>query len=545
MVIISAAVCDKSGDILIARQYQNITKHQLEENMRNFPKLITSDQQHTFVETEYVRYVYLPLDNMYLVLLTKKNSNIIEDQETIRLLHKIVQDLCPSGVSEQNVLKRDFDILLCFDDVISFGLRESVSLSQVQSALEMESADEKFHIMLMKQKQAEQQEAAKRHQQEMQKKRAAGISTSGNSISSSSYGSYSSSGASTNPTGYGSASSSGITGMGSNSFKSKNDEDEGVFRPDEKPVYNPSSKATTVAPKKGLVLGKKKAPTKETPVASQKETSSSSANTQATMQEKIVQENSKKEEIKVNPLKAPVDIEIIEKMSCQMTRDGTLNSLDINGEVFLQFFDPSKARIAIQFEYENLKLKTLKPHVNLNKQLWTDKKQIALKNIETAFPVNTRIPSVKYGYNSTNTADLPFTLTCWFNDGQVALEVEYNTDQTRFEKLEKIEISFSYPAKEKPDVSSSENAEYEVNSSNSVFKYIIPSLSASNSTSNIQISFSSSLAEDDIFPFDVNFTLPYTFYQIKPLAVANLGNNNELLKFDVISKCTADKYQIN
>ncbi|EAS04835.1 adaptor complexes medium subunit family protein (macronuclear) [Tetrahymena thermophila SB210] len=543
MVIISAAVCDKQGDILIARQYQNITKHQLEENMRNFPKLITPDQQHTFVETEYVRYVYLPLDNMYLVLLTKKNSNIIEDQETIRLLHKIVQDLCPSGVSEQNVLKRDFDILLCFDDVISFGFRESVSLSQVQSALEMESADEKFHIMLMKQKQAEQQEAAKRHQQEMQKKRAAGISSSGNSISSSSYGSYSSSGASTNATG--GISSSGITSMGSNSFKSKNDEDEGVFRPDDKPVYNPSSKATTVAPKKGLVLGKKKAPTKETPVANQKEASSSSANTQATLQEKIVQENSKKEEIKVNPLKAPVDIEIIEKMSCQMTRDGTLNSLDINGEVFLQFYDPSKARIAIQFEYENLKLKTLKPHVNLNKQLWTDKKQIALKNIETAFPVNTRIPSVKYGYNSTNTADLPFTLTCWFNDGQVALEVEFNTDQNRFEKLEKIEISFSYPSKEKPDVSSSENAEYEVNSSNSVFKYIIPSLSASNATSNIQISFSSSLAEDDIFPFDVNFTLPYTFYQIKPLAVANLGNNNELLKFDVISKCTADKYQIN
>ena len=79
MVIISAAICDKSGGILLSRQFQNITKHQLEENMRNFPKLISLEQQHTFVETEFVRYLYLPLDSMYLVLLTKKNSNIIED----------------------------------------------------------------------------------------------------------------------------------------------------------------------------------------------------------------------------------------------------------------------------------------------------------------------------------------------------------------------------------------------------------------------------------------------------------------------------------
>lgn len=50
-----------------------------------------------------------------------------------------------------------------------------------------------------------------------------------------------------------------------------------------------------------------------------------------------------------------------------MTRDGTLTSFDVNGDIFLQFFDPAKARIAIQFEYENLKMSLMKPHVNLNK----------------------------------------------------------------------------------------------------------------------------------------------------------------------------------
>lgn len=87
----------------------------------------------------------MPIDNLYLVLITKKNSNIIEDQETIRLLYKIILDLCQQGVNETNVIQNSFEIILAFDDVISLGYRESVSLAQVHSALEMESSEEKLH----------------------------------------------------------------------------------------------------------------------------------------------------------------------------------------------------------------------------------------------------------------------------------------------------------------------------------------------------------------------------------------------------------------
>jgi coatomer subunit delta len=131
MVIISATICDKTGKILVARQYQNITKMALEENIKNFPKSIISTQQHTFVENNNLRYVYLPIDVFYLVLLTNKNSNMIEDLETIRLLHKLVLEQCSSGVSEATILKKSLDIVLCFDDVISFGYRESVTFAQV------------------------------------------------------------------------------------------------------------------------------------------------------------------------------------------------------------------------------------------------------------------------------------------------------------------------------------------------------------------------------------------------------------------------------
>ena len=34
-----------------------------------FPKLVGTDSQHTFVETENVRYIYHPLDGLYLLVL--------------------------------------------------------------------------------------------------------------------------------------------------------------------------------------------------------------------------------------------------------------------------------------------------------------------------------------------------------------------------------------------------------------------------------------------------------------------------------------------
>jgi coatomer subunit delta len=105
MVIISASVCNKNGKILMARQFIQITRLKLEEYMANFPKLIESGKlfnrnaqydltnvyvlgkQTTHIETENIRYVYLPMEKLFLVLITNKNSNIIEDLEVIRQLH--------------------------------------------------------------------------------------------------------------------------------------------------------------------------------------------------------------------------------------------------------------------------------------------------------------------------------------------------------------------------------------------------------------------------------------------------------------------------
>lgn len=76
--------------VIISRQFVEMTRSRVEGLLAAFPKLMTSGKQHTFVETESVRYVYQPLESLYVLLITTKASNILEDLETLRLFARVV-----------------------------------------------------------------------------------------------------------------------------------------------------------------------------------------------------------------------------------------------------------------------------------------------------------------------------------------------------------------------------------------------------------------------------------------------------------------------
>ena len=87
-------------------------------------------KQHTYVETENVRYVYQPLEGLFVVLITTKASNILEDLETLRLLSKLIPDIAPPA-DEDSVCRAAFDLIFAFDEVIASGLKENVTIQQV------------------------------------------------------------------------------------------------------------------------------------------------------------------------------------------------------------------------------------------------------------------------------------------------------------------------------------------------------------------------------------------------------------------------------
>lgn len=89
---------------------------------------------------------------MFLLLVTNRSSNILEDLDTLRLLSKLVPEYAGSMLDEDAVSRAAFDLIFAFDEVIALGHKEAVTLTQVKQNCEMESHEEKLHKMIIQSK---------------------------------------------------------------------------------------------------------------------------------------------------------------------------------------------------------------------------------------------------------------------------------------------------------------------------------------------------------------------------------------------------------
>ena len=146
-------MCTRQGKALVSRQFVEMNRLRVEGLLAAFPKLIGHAKQHTYVETDAVRYVYQPLENnLYLLLITTKASNIVEDLGTLRLLAKIVPDVA-GGMQEHAINEHAFELIFAFDEVLtSGGYKEDVSLSAIRTNLLMDSHEEKIAKALQQSK---------------------------------------------------------------------------------------------------------------------------------------------------------------------------------------------------------------------------------------------------------------------------------------------------------------------------------------------------------------------------------------------------------
>ena len=322
MVVLAAAICTKSGKAILSRQFVEMPRSRIEGLLSTFPKLLSSKGQHTFVETESVRYVYQPLDDLYLVLVTNKNSNILLDIDTLALFCRLVPEYCRNN-TEKEISKNAFDILQIFDEVVTLGIREDVDLQRIRAVMTMDSAEERIQAEIEKNKEREAKEELKRKAKllDMQKqvKMKAQYSNS-----------YSSN-----------------TGYSSNSFKSAQSslpksESFGEIRtsnynePVKQDSYSYSSNVQKPSRGRGMQLGKKNV-------------ESDMINTikaEEGYQQVPVQQMSK---LSVSPDRSAVSprggvsLVLEEKLSLVSNRDGGIQSMEIKGSLMLKIDDPSKA----------------------------------------------------------------------------------------------------------------------------------------------------------------------------------------------------------
>ena len=84
-----------------------------------------------------------------MVLVTNKQSNILQDIDTLHLFARSVSEYCRS-LDEREIARQAFDLIMVFDEIISLGFRENVGLSQIRTIMEMESHEERVQAEIAK-----------------------------------------------------------------------------------------------------------------------------------------------------------------------------------------------------------------------------------------------------------------------------------------------------------------------------------------------------------------------------------------------------------
>ena len=145
--MLAASICTRGGKPVLSRQFREVARSRIEGLLASFPKLADSGTQHTTVEQDNVRYVYQPLDELYMVLITNRQSNILQDIDSLHLFAQVVTSISKT-LDEREILRNAYELLSAFDEIVTLGYRENLSLSQIKTFLEMESHEERIQEII-------------------------------------------------------------------------------------------------------------------------------------------------------------------------------------------------------------------------------------------------------------------------------------------------------------------------------------------------------------------------------------------------------------
>ncbi|KXN84984.1 Coatomer subunit delta [Leucoagaricus sp. SymC.cos] len=537
MVVLAASICTKGGKPVISRQFRDMTRARIESLLASFPKLIPTNTQHTSVETSEVRFVYQPLEDLYILLITNKASNILQDIDTLHLFARVVSDLCRSA-DEREISKNAFELLGAFDEIVSLGYKENVNLMQVRSVLEMESHEEKIQEIIARNKEAEAKEELKRRakQLEMQRREQQRRAAAGGGSGSNYLG-------------------GGITGYAS---VPRFEAPEPVSHIPSH-VTSTSASTHTRAPAfkgSGMKLGAKKTRQAELldalggdVLASTGAADLSVPATPAAPDTPVVQKANDGRGSLPEVEKENIHIVIKEQLSLQLLRDGGVQSMELKGDMNLLISDPvfAQIRIALTPPSTDFGGKSLqfKQHPNVAKFGPGQDRVIALKDSSRPFPVNQSLAVLRWRYAGTDESNVPLSINCWptpSNDGTVEVSIEYELENENISLYDTV-ISIPLPDGSYPTVSS-HSGEWSLDPSSHSISWSIPLITAEDESKSGSLIFT--VGGDDagaFFPVEVNFIAKGSLAGVDLAKVTHVDGGDEA-PFSVDSYVTTEDFLV-
>ncbi|XP_037784927.1 coatomer subunit delta-like [Penaeus monodon] len=495
MVLLAAAVCTKSGKALVSRQFVEMTKSRIEGLLAAFPKLMTGGRQHTFVETESVRYVYQPLDRLYMLLITTRASNILEDLETLRLFSRVIPEYC-RNMEESEILENAFHLIFAFDEIVALGYRESVNLAQIRTFVEMDSHEEKVYRAVRETQEREARTKMKEKAKELQRKRyeenKRGIKSPGFSGG--------------NSGGFG---MSGGFGGGSGGF-------------------TPSEPITATTQESRPAPMKASGPNRAMKLGSKAKDVDSFVDQLKSEGERVV--SATEPVSKMQPVSTPqVDVEPVhivmaEDLVVRAGRDGGLQTMEVQGILKLRITDSDHGFIKVQVDNTDSRPIQLQTHPNVDRDLWRSCGQIGMKMSNKPFPANTDVGVLKWRFQTTDESQVPLSINCWPQEngaGGCDVNIEYTLENTEME-LNEVTITIPLASGAPPPVINDCEGEHEYDRAHCSLVWRIPVIDKTSPTA--AMDFTARGVPDNFFPVRVSFHSSRIYCNLKVLGVVSTSD---------------------
>lgn len=485
-------ICSSEGRLVYYRCYGSIPHTLFEDFAYALPSSLQSDSQRCFVSHGGHRLVFLPLESLYVVMVTPRNSNIIEDVETIGNIKEVIHSILAPNLNEEAVQENFQDLTFAFDDMISMGTRNAFSRTQIQALLEMESSNEKLQqaILLNKEKEAQKKAAAESKKIERSLK---------------------------------------VNEILSKEFK-EIDESIKKIAGSDSPGVKPSASYTapveySTNPEKMSAKGVKGLQLKP---AKGKETGLSFPGAQKKATERVEET---REANSFNPLSEELELGLEERLSGQLSSSGDWKSLELKGVLRLTIFNPKLTKFQIE-----LGNKKPEPQLNIRLPPSFDKKRWAEGVLTVregaALPsVDQPTETLKYGASLTSSPfQPPFKLTTWPGTNDFAAEIEFNPSQTLFPSIDSLTIEFKVP--EKLGASIRDYSGSEAINIKGGFRWTIVNLGPDNPSATFEIEAKKELNPDDLFPADIEIASSRTCLDLGQLTAKGADDLPIKFKFE-------------
>ena len=360
---------------------------------------------------------------MFVVLVTNKGSNILEDLDTLRILAKLIPEYS-SSLTETGILHSAFEIIFAFDEVISMGAREGVNLNQVRENLEMDSHEERLHKMIMQSKvdsttAAMKQKALEIEKAKMARRLGGGAGGAGGYPGGPGGGYRAIDVDEPSPRGRGQAIPSpnlglaasvamgrGASGSGSRGLGLLSGGGTAAGGARGGGGGGGGSTTTTL---RSSVLDQLRAEGEAVDHAPTRPGGGAGAKARAGGKAAGTSASS----LPPGSTGKPVLISLEEKLSATLSRDGTVESLDVQGGMSITVLSESQACVRVQLTSPPSAHTQAKTHPNIDKAAHAQEGVIQLRDPTRPFPAKTTLTVLKW--RSTDTSRCPLVVSCWPN----------------------------------------------------------------------------------------------------------------------------------